>query len=78
MRKHLNVAKRLAKDGAVPGWMRGLLVFGLLPIPGPVDDVVLVIVVLLLVTVYRHRVVHHYAIESLEPVVPDDTWGCWG
>lgn len=78
MRRHLAVARRLARDPAIPRWVRGMLVFGLLPIPGPVDDVAVVVAAVVILTLYRHRIAHHYAYEAaLVPVVPIDTWGAW-
>jgi len=79
MKRHLNVARRLARDEAIPRWLRLLLLFGLLPIPGPLDDVVVVIVAAVIVVRYRHRVAHHYAYEArMVPIVAADTWGAWG
>lgn len=76
--KHLRVARALAKDPNIPRWLRAMLVFGLLPIPGPVDDVVAGIAAVIIVTCYRHRIREHYAIEALLPLVALDTWGGWG
>jgi hypothetical protein len=38
----------LARDGRIPRPLRWLAAFGLLPIPGPVDEAVLLLVALLL------------------------------
>ncbi len=43
----------LARDGRIPKPLRGLAAFGVLPIPGPVDEAALLIVGLLLWTFYR-------------------------
>ena len=78
MRRHLRVAKALAQDPSIPRWLRWMLLFGLLPIPGPVDDLVVVVAAVILVTFYRHRIRHHYDREAaLVPIVPLDTWGAW-
>lgn len=78
MRRHLRIARRLAHDKAVPRWLRALLVFGLLPIPGPVDNVALLVALVILWTCYRARIAHHYAYEaSMVAIVPVDTWGAW-
>ena len=78
MRRHLNVARRLARDPLIPKWLRLLLLFGLLPIPGPVDDLVVVVVAAVIVVRYRHRVQHHYAHEArMVAIEPTDTWGAW-
>jgi hypothetical protein len=47
--------KILAADGAIPRPLRGLAAFGVLPIPGPVDEAVLVLVGALLWLFYRER-----------------------
>ena len=78
MTRHLRVARRLARDPAIPRPLRWLLLFGLLPIPGPVDDIVVVIVAAVIILRYRHRVAHHYAHEArMVPIVPADTWGAY-
>lgn len=38
---------------AVPRWQRALLVFGALPIPGPVDNVAFIAAVAILAIFYR-------------------------
>ena len=52
-RRLIRAVKILARDGRIPKPLRGLAAFGLLPIPGPVDEAVLVIVGLLLWISYR-------------------------
>ena len=49
--------KILAADGGIPGSLRGLAAFGVLPIPGPVDEAVLVVVGLVLLAFYREPLV---------------------
>lgn len=53
LRRGMRIAKSLARDKRLPRYLRVLLAFGLLPIPGPVDDVILVIAGV--VVVVRHR-----------------------
>ena len=43
----------LARDGRIPKPLRGLAAFGVLPIPGPLDEVVLLIIGVLLWVFYR-------------------------
>jgi len=43
-RRVIEAVKILARDGRIPKPLRGLVAFGVLPIPGPVDEVVLLIV----------------------------------
>jgi hypothetical protein len=49
----LRAVKILARDGRIPRPLRGLVAVGLLPIPGPFDEVVLLVVGLLLWIFYR-------------------------
>ncbi|MDX6440534.1 MAG: hypothetical protein QOE43_263 [Gaiellaceae bacterium] len=49
------VVRRLARDGALPRWLRGLAAIGLAPIPGPFDELVLLIVAAILWLGYRDR-----------------------
>jgi hypothetical protein len=43
----------LARDGRIPKPLRGLVAVGLLPVPGPFDEAVLLLVGLLLLAFYR-------------------------
>ncbi|HET9673991.1 MAG TPA: hypothetical protein VFP31_04210 [Gaiellaceae bacterium] len=47
--------KLLATDGKIPRPLRGLAGFGVLPVPGPLDEVALLVVGLLLWVFYRER-----------------------
>jgi len=53
-RRLIRAVKILAHDGRIPKPLRGLAVFGVLPIPGPFDEGVLVVVGLLLWLFYRN------------------------
>ena len=55
-RRLIRASKSLARDGRVPKVLRGLAAFGLLPIPGPVDEFALLIVGVLMWLFYRDRV----------------------
>jgi hypothetical protein len=78
VRRHFRVAKALATDKSIPRWVRMLAVFGVLPIPGPVDDFALGLAALIIVVFYRHRVKYHYAMEAVVPATElTDTWGSW-
>jgi hypothetical protein len=52
-RQLLRAVKILARDGRIPKPLRGLAAFGLLPIPGPLDEAVLVVVGLLMWAFFR-------------------------
>jgi len=54
-RRVIQAVKILARDGRIPKPLRGLVAFGVLPIPGPVDEVVLLIVGPILWALYRDR-----------------------
>jgi hypothetical protein len=43
----------LARDGRIPRPLRALVAVGVLPIPGPFDEAVLLVAALLLVAFYR-------------------------
>jgi hypothetical protein len=49
------VVRLLARDGALPRWLRGLAAIGLAPIPGPFDEAVLLMVAAILWLGYRER-----------------------
>jgi hypothetical protein len=53
IRRMIRAVKILARNGRIPKPLRWLAAFGLLPIPGPVDEAVLLIVGLLLWVFYR-------------------------
>jgi hypothetical protein len=53
VRHALRAVRRLAKDDRIPRPLRWLAVAGLLPIPGPVDEAILLIVAALLALFYR-------------------------
>ena len=49
----IRAVKLLATDGRIPRPLRWLVVIGLLPVPGPVDEAVLVAAVVPLFVFYR-------------------------
>jgi chromate transport protein ChrA len=53
VRRLIRAVKILARDGRIPKPLRALAAFGVLPIPGPFDEAVLLIVGLLLLAFYR-------------------------
>jgi hypothetical protein len=52
-RRLIRAIRVLARDGRIPRPLRGLVAFGVLPIPGPFDEVVLFLAGLILWTFYR-------------------------
>jgi hypothetical protein len=53
VRRLLRSVRLLARDGRIPKPLRGLAAFGLLPIPGPVDEAALLLVGAILWLFYR-------------------------
>jgi len=51
----VRAVRLLAKDDKIPRPLRGLALFGLLPVPGPFDEAVLLLVAGLLWIFYRDR-----------------------
>jgi hypothetical protein len=51
----VRAVRLLARDGALPRWLRGLAAVGLAPLPGPVDEAVLLVVAAILWLGYRDR-----------------------
>lgn len=61
MKRLLRAVKLLARDGRIPRPLRGLVAFGLLPIPGPVDELVLLLVGVVLWLFYRRTLTEAWA-----------------
>ncbi|HWX09711.1 MAG TPA: hypothetical protein VNY33_07025 [Gaiellaceae bacterium] len=55
LRRTVAAVRLLVRDGGLPRWLRGLAAVGLAPIPGPVDEVVLLVVAAILWLGYRDR-----------------------
>jgi hypothetical protein len=55
VRRIVRAVRLLARDGGLPRWLRGLAAVGLAPIPGPVDELVLLVVAAVLWLGYRDR-----------------------
>ena len=54
-RRTARAVKLLATDGKIPRPLRGAAAFGLLPLPGPVDEAILLLVAAVLWLFYRAR-----------------------
>ena len=52
-RRLIRAVRILARDGRIPKPLRGIAAFGLLPVPGPLDEIVLLVVGLILFVFYR-------------------------
>jgi len=55
IQRTIRAVKILARDGRIPRPLRGAAAFGVLPIPGPVDEAMLLVVAALLWLFYRGR-----------------------
>ena len=49
----IRAVKIAAYDGRIPKWLRGVVAVGLLPIPGPFDEAVLILIAPILFAFYR-------------------------
>ena len=61
MKRLLRAVKLLARDGRIPRPLRGVAAFGLLPIPGPVDELALLVVGIALWLFYRGTLTEAWA-----------------
>ncbi|HEY2373365.1 MAG TPA: hypothetical protein VGH82_12640 [Gaiellaceae bacterium] len=55
IRRVLRAVRLLARDDGLPRWLRGLAAVGLAPVPGPFDELVLLVVAAILWLGYRDR-----------------------
>jgi hypothetical protein len=55
VRRTVYAVRILVRDGELPHWLRGLAVLGVAPVPGPFDELVLLIVAAILWIGYRER-----------------------
>lgn len=55
VKRTARAVRLLARDGQLPRWLRGLAAVGLAPVPGPFDEIVLVVVAAILWLGYRER-----------------------
>jgi hypothetical protein len=55
VKRTIRTVRLLARDGSLPRWLRGLAAIGLAPVPGPFDEVVLLVVAAILWLGYRER-----------------------
>jgi hypothetical protein len=61
VRRLLRAVRLLARDGRIPRPLRGLAAFGLLPIPGPIDELALLVVGVVLWLFYRRTLAEAWA-----------------
>ena len=55
VRRTVRAVRILIRDGRIPRWLRGLAVLGVAPVPGPFDELVLLLVAAILWIGYRER-----------------------
>ena len=55
MKRAARAVKLLLRDGGVPRWLRALAAFAVAPVPGPFDELALVVVAAILWLGYRDR-----------------------
>jgi hypothetical protein len=61
VQRAVRATRLLTRDGRIPRPLRGLALFGLLPVPGPLDEAVLLIVAGLLWVFYRDELAAAWA-----------------
>ena len=66
VRRAIQAVRILARDGRIPRPLRGLAVLGLAPVPGPFDEVVLLLVAALLFVFYRASLQDAWRIAASE------------
>jgi hypothetical protein len=57
VRRVLRTARLLAEDSSIPGWLRWLFVFGLMPIPLFFDELALIVATAAMYVLHRDRVI---------------------
>jgi hypothetical protein len=55
VKRTARAVRLLARDGQLPRWLRGLAAVGLAPLPGPFDEIALLVVAAILWLGYRER-----------------------
>lgn len=55
LRRVIKCGKILARDSSIPGWLRWLFVFGVMPVPLCLDEIALVLAVGIMAVFYRNR-----------------------
>jgi len=55
VKRTARAVRLLVRDGKLPLWLRGVAAFGLAPLPGPFDEIVLLVVAAILWLGYRER-----------------------
>jgi hypothetical protein len=55
LKRIARAVRLLARDGKLPRWLRGLAAIGLAPLPGPFDELILLVVAAILWLGYRER-----------------------
>ena len=64
MRRAVRAVSLLARDGRIPRPLRGLVVFALLPLPGPLDEAAALLAAGLLALFYRERMREAWRVAS--------------
>ena len=64
MRRLIGAVRLLARDGRIPRPLRGLVAFGLLPLPGPLDELALLVAAALLWVFHRRVLREAWAVAA--------------
>jgi hypothetical protein len=68
-RRAIRSVRILARDGRIPRPLRWLAVVGLLPMPGPFDEAILLLVAALLYVFYREPLTDAWQQAAEKPLV---------
>lgn len=68
IRHVVRAVRLLARDDALPRWLRGLAALGLAPVPGPFDELALLVVAAILWLGYRDRLRTAWQKSAAQPV----------
>ena len=71
LRRTTRAVGLLARDNRIPRWLRWLTGFGLLPIPGPLDEALLLLVAAPLALFYRPSFVDAWKAAATPPTNTD-------
>jgi hypothetical protein len=73
VRRLLRAVRLLAQDGRIPRPLRALVAFGLLPLPGPLDEIALLTAAGLLWLFHRRSLQAAWSASAADPAGADTT-----
>ena len=73
----MRTAKATVKDPTIPRWVRWCLIIGLLPIPGPLDELAAGVAIIFVLVRHRECWNEHWRVQGMPAMEAIDTWGAW-